>query len=182
LSGDIVDKKGDDDRSQYQTDRGLPKRLEQTPATDIRETEEAMAGLEAAAAAGDEAAFLAAVKSVEWAERTTAEFLCATRLALKAGAHLAARQISALGLERYPTNPEVQKFAHALAPPRVIGGSLPRDPDIEANQRWLRAHAGEYTGKWVAIKNGQLLGAADSLKHLVDQLGNINGVLITAAR
>jgi hypothetical protein len=151
-------------------------------ASDIGEKEDAMASIEAAADAGDENAFLVAAKSVEWSERTATEFLCATRLAPKAGAHLAARQISALGLERHPTNPQIQKFAYALAAPRTIGRALPPDPTVEANQKWLTEHAGEYTGKWVAVKNGRFLGAAASLRHLADQLDNIDGVLLTVAR
>jgi len=182
LSGDIINKKGDRNQPPFGIDGSLSERLEDRSASNIDEAEGAIAGLEAAADAGDEHAFLVAVKSVEWSERTAAEFLCATRLALKAGAHSVARQISALGLERHPTNPQIQKFAYALAPPRTIGRALPPDPTVEANQKWLREHAGEYTGKWVAVKDGQLLGAAASLRHLVDQLDNIDGVLLTAAR
>jgi hypothetical protein len=101
---------------------------------------------------------------------------------LEAGAYLAARRIAALGTDRYPGDLELEKYARALAPPRVISGALPPDGSVAANQQWLRAHTGEYSGKWVAVKNGQLLGAADSLQQLVEQVGNVDGVLLAAAR
>jgi hypothetical protein len=167
---------------EHQVGGGLVGEPDSAHASNPPDANGTLSGLRAAADTGDEQSFLAALGTVEWAEMIAVDFLLATRLALKAGAYLAARMISARGLERYPEDSELQKFARALAPPRVISAAVPPDPAVAANQEWLRAHGAEHSGKWVAVKNGELLGSADSLKQLVEQVGDTNGVLLTAAR
>jgi hypothetical protein len=43
---------------------------------------------------------------------------------------------------------------------------------------WLDAHWHEYRGRWVAIRNGEFLGAATVLDDLVAQIGDIKGVML----
>jgi hypothetical protein len=138
--------------------------------------------LDRAAKAADESQFLEVLERVNWHNRSASDFLRAARLALEAGAHLAARQISDSAIRSYPNNAEVQRFVRALAPPRLISSSLPLDETGNANRKWLQAHAGEYKGRWVAIRRGELLGVADSLPELTENLGNTgNDVLLTVA-
>lgn len=145
------------------------------------EQERAMARLEDAANAKDEHAFLEALKEVEWRNRPPADFTRAAQWALKAGAYKAAYQISAEGAKHHPDNLEVQKYARVLAPPKVVSGKEPPDPTLKANRKWLEAHEGEYPGQWVAIRNGELLGMANSLEELAQQVGNTKDALLTRA-
>jgi hypothetical protein len=144
-----------------------------------RRQEQAMARLEAAAKVGDRCAFLEALKEVEQWDWSPEDFARAVRLALEASTHLAARRISEEGVRRYPDNLELQKYAQALSPPKLISNDLPPDSGIAADQEWLEAHRGEYRGKWVAVRGGNLLGAADSLEGLIAQVGNTEGALLT---
>ncbi|HYM01080.1 MAG TPA: hypothetical protein VEZ90_19130, partial [Blastocatellia bacterium] len=118
--------------------------------------------LEAAADEGDPAAFAASLALVDSDILTAEGFMRIMRLALKAGAYLDARQVSVDALKRYPDDDEVKKFARVLAPPRIVASNPRPDPGIRANREWLKAHASEYSGQWVALRAGELLGAARS--------------------
>lgn len=107
----------------------------------------AMTRLEDAAEARDEHAFLEALKDIEWRDRPSEDFIRAVQLALKVGAHLAARQISAEGAKCHPGDAEIQKYARVLAPPRVVSKKAPPDPGRKASREWLMAHSGEYSGQ-----------------------------------
>lgn len=150
-----------------------------TPALGV--PEEPLTHLEVAAEARDERAFLEALEAITWQNRPPADFVRAVRLALKSGAHLAARRISVEGAKYYPDDPEVQKQARVLAAPRVVSGHVPPDPARKANREWLEAHGGEYRNQWVAVRNGKLLGAANSPEELVERVGSTKGVLLTRA-
>jgi hypothetical protein len=140
-----------------------------------------MARLEDAAEAGDETAFLLALKEIEKEELSVADFIRVIRWALKAGAYKAAYEVSAQGASLYPANSELQKHARVLAPPKLISSSLPPDPGIEANHNWMKQHGKEYRGQWVAVRNGQWLGASATLDDLVSQLDDRKDALITIA-
>lgn len=139
--------------------------------------------MESAAETGDERAFLDALKEVSWQGRPATDFIRAVHLALEAGAHLAARKLSAEGAEFHPNDSELQKYARVLAPPKVISTDVPPNPSQGTNLEWLKAHGEQYRGKWVAVKDGQLLGSADSLKELTAQVGDTKGkgILVTTA-
>jgi hypothetical protein len=92
------------------------------------------------------------------------------RLALKAGAHLTAREISVQAQRRYPADSELQKYARILAPPKLISSGLPSHPDIEANHAWMQQQGPDYRGQWVAVKHGCLLGASTTFDGLIKQL------------
>jgi hypothetical protein len=141
----------------------------------------AMARLEDAASTGEKREFLEALNEIEWQDRTPEDFLRAIQLAFKVGAHLAARQLSVEGTKHYPADPEIRKYARVLAPPKVVSRKVPPDPTRRANREWLTAHSGDYKGQWVAIRNGKLLGAAKSLRDLIERIGNKEDVLLTRA-
>ena len=142
-----------------------------------------MACLEVAAKAGNEAAFLRALKDVVWQDRSLTDFVRAIRLALEAGAHLAAHQISIEGMKHHPDSAEIQRYAHLLAPPKVTSVDAPPNPNQGANLNWLKVNADEYRGKWVAIKDGKLLASADAYQELVGKVGETKGtgILLTKA-
>lgn len=138
-----------------------------------------MALLAYAAEQGNEAAFAAAYRRIDWAMRPADDFLRAVRWALAAGAHGAARQLALQGAQRYADHAELQKYARVLAPPRVIRRDLPPRPDLRANRDWIMQHADEYRGKWIALRNGQLLATADSFGALADRFDSPQGILLT---
>lgn len=137
--------------------------------------------LSAAADIRDEPAFVRAVLNVDWDERTEDDFEAAVRLALAAGAHGAARALSAQGFRAFPESERLRKMATILAPPRVTSVGLPADPSLAANQQWLRANADKYRGCWIALRNGDLLATAPSLPEVQQQVGEIrsSGVFVT---
>jgi hypothetical protein len=57
-------------------------------------------------------------------------------------------------------------LADASAPPTVKTVSIV-DRSRGAEFDWLRAHAREYPGQWVALDGGRLLGVAPDLKELL---------------
>jgi len=57
-----------------------------------------------------------------------------------------------------------------FSPPRVKSVPLVDRPR-EAEFSWLREHARDYAGQWVALDGARLLGSAMRLKDLLAQLG-----------
>jgi hypothetical protein len=136
--------------------------------------------LEALEATEDTAAFLDQWKRMRWEQRPAEDIVRGVKLALRVDAAMAARDLSALGARRFPGNPELVKMARVLAPPRLIGLS-PAKPGAGDNMKWLRENATSYLGRWVALKDGNLLAIGDSLKELVSIIGDPrkDGILIT---
>lgn len=133
---------------------------------------DALAGLFAAANAKDDLAFLTTYEQITWADQPAENFVRAVHLALAAGAHLLARDLSQEGAARYPDHSELAKMAHILAPPVAKTVATPPNTTWKADREWLKVHWREYHGQWVALKNGQLLGAAAKLVDLVQQAGD----------
>lgn len=124
------------------------------------------------------AAFVSTLQTVDWASRPADEVAQAVKLALMTGAFMAARRLSQEGADRYPEHAELQKLARLLAPPRVIGHS-PARPDLRANHEWMKREANAYRGKWIALRNGELLGTADTFDELADQFPDPRRILMT---
>jgi len=82
--------------------------------------DDVLAWLRQAAEKRDEIAFLRAMRDVDWQRCSPSDFLRAVSLAFRAGAHLAARQISNEGARLHSENQELQKYARVLAPPKAI--------------------------------------------------------------
>ncbi len=99
--------------------------------------------------------------------------------ALKAGTFLLARQRSVEGAERYPNHAGLQKYARILAPPKVIQSNGPAHPSIRLNRNWLKVHQQEYRGRWIALRDGTLIGVATSFDELAEQVGKTEGILLT---
>ena len=152
----------------------LPQALDVT-----QDREDGMAALQIAAETGDEIAFVQAASEIDWSHRPAADFARAARLALEAGAHLLVRRLADQGHRLYPHHEELAKMAYILAPPRVVRANLPPDPSVRANLEWMRAHAAEYRGRWVALKAGVLLTSAPTARELKDQLSSTDGLFLT---
>ena len=138
-----------------------------------------MALLEEVAEAEEEAALLSIGKAVDWSERSAEDFVLGIKLALKAGVFLLARELASEGAKRHPEHEELQKSARVLAPPKVIRSDLPPAPSVKANREWLKAHAKNYRGRWVALRNGELVRVANSFDELLEQVDDTQGILLT---
>ena len=132
-----------------------------------------------AAAHGNEREFAHIAQAIDWTQQMPDEVIAAIQLALSTGAHTTARRLAASGAERYPDRPDLQKYARILAPPRLVQRGLPTRPDLYANRDWTRQHAEQYRGQWIALRDGQLLAAADSFEALADQFTVHSGILLT---
>jgi hypothetical protein len=141
--------------------------------------EDSWSALEIAAEAGDEEAFLRAARQLIWTEQTSSDLVRAVRLALAAGAHMMARHLADYGSRLYPSHTELAKMAHILAPPKTVHVKPNTTDTITANQRWLRQHYAEYKGRWVALRNGELVAAAKTARELRAALPDLNGLMVT---
>lgn len=135
--------------------------------------------LEIIAETGDETAFVQAASEIDWSQHPAVDFARAVRLALAAGAHLLARKLADYGHRLYPNCEELAKMAHILAPPRAMRANLPPDPSVRANLEWMRTHAVEYRGQWVALKDGVFLATAPTARELKDKLPTTDGLFLT---
>jgi hypothetical protein len=131
-----------------------------------------------ATAAGDAQAFVTAYHLIDWSTRTPDEFERAIHWALAAGAHLTARSLATAGAAQYPDDAELQKAARILAPPKLLR-RLPAEPEKRANHAWLRVNRAAYRGKWVALRNGDLLATANAFHELTEQIPIAPDILFT---
>ena len=66
-------------------------------------------------------------------------------------------------------DPIISRLRKMLAVP-VTKTSEKRDIDRALDYQWIRDHAQDYRGQWVALDNGELLGTATSLRELLDRV------------
>lgn len=122
--------------------------------------------LEESARAGDHHRFVGLVKATDWSTRTPEELLKAIDLALYQEMARLAIELAQLGGDLFPDHERVQRAAKVLAPPVAQVAHLPRPRGLDASRSWLREHASKYRGQWIAVREGKLLGAGDSLEAL----------------
>lgn len=60
---------------------------------------------------------------------------------------------------RWPDSPRVQYWARVLEPPRVTVAGPADLRSLEPERNWLRAHAREYPGCWLAVYGDRLIAA-----------------------
>lgn len=102
----------------------------------------------------------------------------AVHSALVEGSYVLARELAAEGAELHPEHEELQKMARALAPPKLVE-VLPANPSMSKNHVWIRHHADEYTGKWIALRDGKLLASGDTISEVKSGLKAVDDVLLT---
>lgn len=121
-------------------------------------------------------------------EKTAADWALQAKAALTGGNYLQARQSLAQGLEFFPSDKSLQRLATLLAPPQVrirpnetvknaaVGPTLSSQ---QKNQAWLRQHGADYPEKWIAVFDGELMGAASSIQELRAKCGDLSRALVT---
>jgi hypothetical protein len=143
-----------------------------TPHNDMRLLEGAVAG-------DDRSAFEIAIEAIDWSKHSPKDLVDAIRLAFKVDAHGIAHTLAQIGARLFSDDEACQKYARALAPAKLLRTDLPPQPGAEADIRWLREHASEYRGRYVALKDGELLDAADSFAPLIAKFPRGSLVLVT---
>ncbi|MFZ1767737.1 MAG: hypothetical protein WAU00_00995 [Caldilinea sp.] len=138
-----------------------------------------MAALALAADNHDEQAFLAASAAIDWRRRDATDFLQAIQWALAAGAHRAAGVLALRGAESHPAADKLLTAARVLAPQTTPAAYQSADSSVALNRSWLKAHRGQYRGRWVALSNGSLLGSAATLEELTSRFGVNPQILYT---
>jgi hypothetical protein len=78
---------------------------------------------------------------------------------------------------QWPESEEVQHFARVLAPPRArrIAGGPTRS--LERENRWIRAHAREYPGCWIAVVGDRFVAADPELARVMEIVEQDNTVV-----
>jgi len=110
---------------------------------------------------------------------TTDEVLRDITNALATGEFEGARRLATEGARRYPQHDEIQKYARVLAPPTARRAPAAAPAAVKANGEWLKAYRQDYIGRWVALRDGQLVRAAPSFEDLVKDLGETAGLFLT---
>jgi len=126
--------------------------------------------------------FVKVVENIDWdALQTPEPIKKAIDLALANGYHTMALNITTKGLALFPEDTDLQKFARILAPPKVIRANVPPSVGLRESMKWLEENRAQYSGQWVAIKHGSLLGHASSRQELSEILTDLDSsnILIT---
>jgi hypothetical protein len=135
--------------------------------------------LRAAAREHDAVLFSAVCDSIPWGEVPVGVVKEAVKLALEAAALLSARSLSELGSRRFPEEAELVQLCRIMSPPaRIILEASPTT-GIQANRESLKRLRSALRGRWVALRNGALIGDAPTLAELTQMIAPSKDVLFT---
>lgn len=90
-----------------------------------------------------------------------------------------ARRLVEQLVQESPT-PRLEKWAWALARPAILMGEGMTGESYKRNNAWMRQNFRQYTGKWVALREGVLLDVDEdrlALHERLEQRGDLQGVL-----
>jgi hypothetical protein len=158
-----------------------PLPLPEVPAAEAPTNESLFDALRAAADANDGIKFMHAFRQMDKTMLLAEDYVQLIHLALATDLGMLGRWLSTEGTERYPHDEPLAKFALALAPPKFLGTRPASDRDSRANSQWLKQNRNHYRGQWVALRDGQCLGVAETPKKLAEQVGDLRRYLITIA-
>ena len=122
--------------------------------------------LETSARIRDRGQFIRIAEGIDWSAHPADELLRAIDLALSMELADLAIRLAQQGKPLFPDHERVQQAAIVLAPPTVRTSHIPPAKGLDVSAAWLRVNASQYRGKWVAVREGQLVGAAQSLQEL----------------
>jgi hypothetical protein len=122
--------------------------------------------------------FIAATQGINWGKRSVDELSETIEHALSLGAFVIAHRLAVEGAEQHADNPLVNRLARMLAPAKIVRENLPADPTVLQNHEWLKKHASECRGRWIALENGKLLYSGDSITEITTKLDGRKGLLV----
>ena len=141
-----------------------------------------MQRLEAAVQADDRRAFLEQVEAVDWPAHTPDDLSHAIQLALSMNLVWPAHDLAEQGMRLFPDHEPLRRAMRVFEPPTVrMTRGIPLKGIKEAHD-WLRAHANEYRGQWIAVNQGRLLGATgtlDELRPVIEQAEHPRSTIVT---
>jgi hypothetical protein len=130
-----------------------------------------IADLQTAVENRDPRLFAQLASAMNWWNRPPDELIRAIDLALGMDMIPLARELTDQGKRRFSDEKRFQRLAAVLSPPVILGPRQSQPMDLAASQQWLTKHASEYRNQWVAVKGGNLLGTALTLKELHGKIG-----------
>lgn len=112
---------------------------------------------------------------------TPEDFIQAIQKDFSCGGLYIARWLAFRGVEVYPNHELLQKYARILAPPEVkVSPSSPEKRQRTlADQEWMKKNRLKYRGRWVAVRNGELLADTASVDELIAKVGDLKGIFFT---
>lgn len=82
-----------------------------------------------------------------------------------------ARELVARAMQSTPNDPDVLRWYQVVAPAVVRPGAT-CGADRRRDLEWLRIHASEHSGRWIAIDGGDLLDESPTLADLLNRIRN----------
>lgn len=109
------------------------------------------------------------------------DFISAIKFDFERGGLHIGRRLAFHALELYPEHEQIKYYAYVLAPPevKVIPSNPERRQRFLADHEWMKLNRLKFIGRWVAIRNGELLAHATSLDELIAQIGDLKGIFFT---
>jgi hypothetical protein len=141
-----------------------------------------MQRLEATAQATDRRVFLEQLEGVDWAAHPADDLLRAIQLALSMNLVWPARDLAEQGMRLFPDHEPLRRAMRVFEPPTVRMTRGTPLKGVKESHDWLRTHAHEYRGQWIAVNQGRLLGAAhtlDELRPMIDQVEQPRSTIVT---
>lgn len=114
------------------------------------------------------------VKKIDWQERNAEELRRVIELSLSLEMVRLARELAALGRRLFPDDKKIERIDYVIASPQVIGTRPAQDLKLKASKKWLVENASNYRGQWVAVREGNFLNSAPTLKKLHQLIGPEN--------
>lgn len=137
----------------------------------VLQIEEVLPLLGKYAQAGERQQFVALVEVMDWSGCRPEELLRVIDLALSLELANLAIKLAQRGKRLFPRHKRIQRAAQVLAPPVGREAAMSHPKTFGASQVWLREHATEYRGRWVAVHEGELVATARSLQELATEIG-----------
>lgn len=106
------------------------------------------------------------------AESELDQKLSQLRSALSCGGRVEESRVAVKELEaRWPDDPRVQYWARVLTPPRVLPTpeTHRHTRPLDRERAWLRQHAREYPGCWLAVYEDELVAADPDLGAVLSE-------------
>lgn len=128
--------------------------------------------LRAAVEEDDVQAFAQVAEAIRWQDRSPRDYMTAIRSALSLGADEIARNLAKRGSEKFPEREDIKDAAFVLQEPQVKRWEARSASVTRNNTEWLRRHADEYKGRWVALSDGELVSSSISITGLKEDLSN----------
>lgn len=111
-------------------------------------------------------------EGIVWSNHQPEELLHTIDLALSLELSSLAITLAKRGAGLFPRHERIQQASRVLTPPVVHTQPGRELQGLEDSKIWLEEHANEHRGQWVAVRDGNLLDAASSLRELKQVIGD----------